>query len=234
MHACVQRWQCDMVNRKHLFVTPLAGGCAIGIRVEDRVIFHSMEEGRGWKMDGWKRVGRRHLTWSMLPIYLVARFSTLPQNWKFISGQTDPFSLNERTDLRTKVRSFSKDSMKRGGTRSRERVSSSRSQEWMIIQMLGFSFGFYLWYLDLVVSCCEIRRFVGWNCEIERLWEGKEEEKCMQELIFLNVTFEFRIYRIRRFLKKIKEEEYGNIRILRRFVWNIYKKKRINNHWILE
>lgn len=41
-----------MVNRKHLFVTPGPGGCVVGIRGGDRVIFHSIEERRGWKMDG--------------------------------------------------------------------------------------------------------------------------------------------------------------------------------------
>lgn len=41
-----------MVNQKHLFVTPGPGGCVVGIRGGDRVIFHSIEERRGWKMDG--------------------------------------------------------------------------------------------------------------------------------------------------------------------------------------
>lgn len=75
-----------MVNQKHLFVTPgvrdwysRRGSRDFSFNREEGVENGRVEEGRPTTFN-----------WSMLPIYLVARFSTLPQNWEFISGQTDP------------------------------------------------------------------------------------------------------------------------------------------------
>lgn len=69
MHVYKQRWQCDMLNRKHLFATQPRDLTWFGIQAETRVIFHS-----AWRMYGRKSGGsfvhRRHLTWSMFPIYL--------------------------------------------------------------------------------------------------------------------------------------------------------------------
>lgn len=109
---------------------------------------------RGWKMDGWKRVGRRHLTWSMLPIYLVARFSTLAQNWKFISGPTD--HLLSLSLERFVFESWFDEKRWRERDRSRERVFRERSREWMIMMNLLLKMS-KLWDWEIVERRREVR-----------------------------------------------------------------------------